>query len=58
MQKVGMSFEGIAREKMFAKGRYWDVKQYAILLSDWENGIRGSNYPGTGERRVTNVSYM
>ena len=35
MQKAGMAFEGIARERMFAKGRYWDVKQYAILRSDW-----------------------
>jgi ribosomal-protein-alanine N-acetyltransferase len=35
MQKVGMSFEGVAREKIFAKNRYWDVKQYAILRSDW-----------------------
>jgi ribosomal-protein-alanine N-acetyltransferase len=35
MQKVGMSFEGIARERIFAKNRYWDVKQYAILRSDW-----------------------
>ncbi|MCC5468136.1 GNAT family N-acetyltransferase [Pelosinus baikalensis] len=41
MQKVGMSFEGIAREKMFAKGRYWDVKQYAILRSDWERRDKG-----------------
>lgn len=36
MQKVGMSFEGIAREKKFSKGRFWDAKQYAILKSDWE----------------------
>lgn len=35
MQKVGMAFEGIAREKIYAKGDYWDVKQYAILYSDW-----------------------
>lgn len=41
MQKVGMSFEGIAREKIFAKGRYWDVKQYAILRSDWERRDKG-----------------
>lgn len=33
MQKAGMSFEGIARERVFAKGKYWDVKQYAILWS-------------------------
>ncbi|NLN07685.1 MAG: GNAT family N-acetyltransferase [Firmicutes bacterium] len=36
MQKVGMSFEGIAREKILAKNKFWDVKQYAILRSDWE----------------------
>jgi ribosomal-protein-alanine N-acetyltransferase len=35
MLKAGMTFEGIAREKMFAKGKYWDMKQYAILRSDW-----------------------
>ena len=35
MQKAGMSFEGRVREKIFAKGRYWDVNQYAILRSDW-----------------------
>jgi len=35
MQKVGMSFEGIARERLYAKNRYWDNKQYAILKSDW-----------------------
>lgn len=38
MQKAGMSFEGIARQKMFVKGQYWDVKQYAILRSDWDAG--------------------
>jgi len=34
MQKVGMSFEGVARERVFAKGRFWDIKQYAILRAD------------------------
>ena len=37
MQKVGMYFEGIAKEKFFAKGINWDVKQYAILKKDWVN---------------------
>ena len=37
MQKAGMSYEGIARDRAFAKGKYWDVKQYAILRSDWIN---------------------
>jgi ribosomal-protein-alanine N-acetyltransferase len=35
MQKVGMSFEGTARQKIFAKGQYWDVKQYAMLRSNF-----------------------
>lgn len=36
MQKLGMTYEGTAREQTFAKGRFWDVKQYAILKSEWE----------------------
>ncbi len=35
MQKVGMQFEGVARQKMFVKGSYHDLKQYAILRQDW-----------------------
>jgi ribosomal-protein-alanine N-acetyltransferase len=37
MQKLGMTYEGTAREKVLVKGRFWDVKQYAILKEDWEN---------------------
>lgn len=35
MQKAGMSYEGLARERFYAKEKYWDVKQYAIIYSDW-----------------------
>jgi len=35
MQKVGMSFEGIVRERLYFKNKYWDAKLYAILRSDW-----------------------
>ncbi len=31
MQKAGMSFEGVLRQRMFAKGRFCDVKQYAAV---------------------------
>lgn len=41
MQKVGMTCEGIAREKMFAKGQFWDMKQYAILYRDWKQWVMG-----------------
>lgn len=36
MQKAGMSFEGIAREKFYKKEKYWDLKQYAIIKADWD----------------------
>lgn len=35
MQKAGMQYEGILRQKLFARGEYRDVKQYAILKDDW-----------------------
>ena len=35
MQKAGMSFEGLLRQKMFVKGKFWDVKQYAIIKEEW-----------------------
>jgi ribosomal-protein-alanine N-acetyltransferase len=38
MLKSGMTYEGTAREKIFAKGRFWDIKQYAILKEEWEKG--------------------
>ena len=34
MQKAGMLYEGLLRQRMFAKGRFWDLKQYAILKND------------------------
>lgn len=36
MQKIGMHFEGVARQKMFVKGEYHDLKQYAVLKDDWQ----------------------
>lgn len=35
MEKVGMQFEGILRQHLFAKGSFYDVKLYAILKQDW-----------------------
>src|SRR5687768_4299093 len=37
MEKSGMTYEGILREHMYAKGRYDDLKIYSILRRDWEN---------------------
>ena len=33
MQKIGMQYEGLLRQKVFAQGRYWDVKQYGLINS-------------------------
>jgi ribosomal-protein-alanine N-acetyltransferase len=35
MQKVGMKFEGIQREGLFAKGKYQDLKVYSILRKEY-----------------------
>lgn len=35
MVKCGMKYEGLLRQRMFAKDRFWDVQQYAILKDDW-----------------------
>ena len=34
MQKCGMRYEGIARKVLFVKGKYVDLKCYAVLKSD------------------------
>ena len=38
MQKAGMTYEGVMRKKLLAKGDYRDVKFYAILKDDWQSG--------------------
>lgn len=35
MQKAGMTFEGVIRERFLAKGSYHDVKLYSILKKDF-----------------------
>lgn len=37
MQKSGLKFEGILREKVFFKERYHTMKMYSILRKDWIN---------------------
>lgn len=32
--KGGDELRGTARKKVFAKGRFWDVKMYAIVKED------------------------
>jgi len=36
MQKAGMRYEGLLRQRMLVKGVYRDVRQYAILRGDWQ----------------------
>lgn len=37
MQKANMQFEGILKQRYYAKEKFWDTKQYAIVKSDWIN---------------------
>lgn len=37
MEKVGMKFEGVLRQHLFAKGSFQDVKMYSILREEWVN---------------------
>jgi [ribosomal protein S5]-alanine N-acetyltransferase len=36
MLKCGMTYEGIMRKKLFAKGDFHDLKLYSLLKSDWQ----------------------
>ena len=35
MQKIGMKYEGVQRQGLRIKGKYQDLRIYAILKSDW-----------------------
>lgn len=35
MEKLGMTYEGTQNEVMFVKGRFVDLKLYAVLRADW-----------------------
>jgi ribosomal-protein-alanine N-acetyltransferase len=37
MEKTGMTYEGILRGHMLAKGKFRDLKLYAILRDEWAN---------------------
>lgn len=39
MEKVGMRLEGILRQQLFVKGRYWDLKIYSILREEFFDDI-------------------
>ncbi len=36
MEKLGMKYEGLLREQVFAKGKYWDLAQYGILRREFK----------------------
>jgi ribosomal-protein-alanine N-acetyltransferase len=36
MEKNGMTFEGVMREQIFAKGKFQDMREYSILRREWK----------------------
>ena len=47
MQKCGMLYEGYQRQKLLNKGKYVDVKLYAILRQDWKKLRTARDFPGS-----------
>lgn len=41
MQKVGMRLDGVLREHVYSKGRFRDMKLYAILRDEWRADAAG-----------------
>lgn len=41
MQKANMSYEGLLKQRLYAKEKYWDSKQYAIVKDDFINMKEG-----------------
>ena len=35
LAKIGLRYEGIVAGYRFAKGRWWDVDQYALTQTEW-----------------------
>lgn len=40
MHKCGMTYEGMMRKKLYAKGEYHDLKLYSLLKNEWENLLK------------------
>jgi len=40
MEKAGMQCEGIQRQSHLQKGKFYDIKLYSMLQSEWESGHR------------------
>lgn len=39
MEKIGMVREGVARDSIWAQGRWWTEAQYAMLESDYDRAV-------------------
>jgi ribosomal-protein-alanine N-acetyltransferase len=35
MEKLGMKFEGVVRQEVFHRNRYWDMYYYSILRNEF-----------------------
>lgn len=40
LESLGYVHEGTNREAAFVDGRYWDVRWYSVLESEWDDGRR------------------
>jgi [ribosomal protein S5]-alanine N-acetyltransferase len=52
MAKLGMTREGVWREHLFARGRWWSSAQWSILASDCHENSRHSRAGGNPEQAI------
>jgi ribosomal-protein-alanine N-acetyltransferase len=41
LEKAGLTYEGTIRSAVLRRGRFWDIRMYSILRSEWEAGRAG-----------------
>ena len=37
MEKAGMKLEGIGKEELFLRDKFWDIYRYAVTKADWKH---------------------
>jgi ribosomal-protein-alanine N-acetyltransferase len=52
LDKIGMTYEGTARDCIWAQGRWWTESQYAILVDDYRANRRTAVRRCCGNRRT------
>jgi ribosomal-protein-alanine N-acetyltransferase len=50
LEKAGLTYEGTLRSAILRRGRFWDIRMYAILRNEWQAGRGKAATPPDGVR--------